>query len=575
VFHGFIALLQDVTERRRSEKALREREAELSRLLEAIPDVICRFDSQMRFLYASPAVERITGYPASHFVGKTHVEAGLSEALSEALRASLRRIFDSQQPDTIEFEYESPALGMRHLTGLGIPELDANGSAETVLCIIRDISDRKQGERERANLLHLEKEARQTAELLNRVGPMLAAELDLQRLVQSVTDIATQLTGAEFGSFFHNVVNSKGESYMLYSLSGVPKDAFEQFPMPRNTAVFAPTFHGEGVVRSGDITKDPRYGLTAPHHGMPKGHLPVCSYLAVPVVSRSGQVLGGLFFGHSAPDRFTEHHEAIITGIAAQASIAMDIARLFEQSLRIQEELKRSNLELRRANDDLETFAYSASHDLQEPLRMIAISAQLLDRSAGNLNPDGKHFLEGILDGARRMQTLIQDLLAYTRATRQTEGPVGFVNPAQVLQNVLENLKPATERTGARVEASPLPRVAIQEVHLTQLFQNLIGNALKYRSTEVPHVNVSAEERDGWIEFAVSDNGIGIDVRFREQIFGLFKRLHTREQYPGSGIGLAICQRILELYGGRIWLDESSPGRGSVFKFTLPADPRQ
>src|ERR1700744_3070374 len=142
-----------------------------------------------------------------------------------------------------------------------------------------------------------------------RVGQAVAAELDLEKAVQLVTDAATELTGAAFGSFFYNVLNDAGESYMLYTLSGVPREAFSQFPMPRNTAVFAPTFAGEGVVRSDNIMKDPRYGQNDPHYGQPKGHLPVRSYLAVPVTSRTGEVLGGLFFGHPETGMFTAEHE--------------------------------------------------------------------------------------------------------------------------------------------------------------------------------------------------------------------------------------------------------------------------
>ena len=153
-------------------------------------------------------------------------------------------------------------------------------------------------------------------ELLNKVGSAVAGELNLERAVQIVTDAATELTGAAFGSFFYNLIDDKGESYMLYTLSGVPREAFSKFPMPRNTAVFAPTFHGEAIVRSDDILKDPRYGKNEPHHGMPKGHLPVRSYLAAPVISRSGEVLGGLFFGHPQPGIFTERSERLIAGIA-------------------------------------------------------------------------------------------------------------------------------------------------------------------------------------------------------------------------------------------------------------------
>ena len=168
-------------------------------------------------------------------------------------------------------------------------------------------------------------------ETLNLTGQALAAELSLERVVQQVTDAATRLTGAQFGAFFYNVLNEAGESYQLYALSGVPREAFARFPMPRNTAVFAPTFNGTAIVRSEDIRKDPRDGHTAPHHGLPQGHLPVVSYLAVPVVSRSKEVLGGLFFGHPQPGVFDARAERIAAGIAAQAAVAIDNARLYER----------------------------------------------------------------------------------------------------------------------------------------------------------------------------------------------------------------------------------------------------
>jgi PAS domain S-box-containing protein len=165
-------------------------------------------------------------------------------------------------------------------------------------------------------------------ETLNRIGSLMAAELDLQRLVEMVTDEATTLIGAEFGAFFYNLRDDDGESYTLYSLSGVPRSAFEDFPMPRNTTIFGPTFRGEGVVRIADVTLDPRFGQNPPYNGMPDGHLPVRSYLAVPVIDRAGEVLGGLFFGHARSGMFKERDERLVVGIAAQAAIAMDNARL-------------------------------------------------------------------------------------------------------------------------------------------------------------------------------------------------------------------------------------------------------
>jgi len=177
-------------------------------------------------------------------------------------------------------------------------------------------------------------EQKRVLETLNRTAAIIAAELDQHKLVQTVTDAAVDLTKAQFGALFYNVKNDKGESYTLYTISGVPREKFSNFPMPRNTAVFDPTFRGIAVIRSDDITKDSRYGRSAPYHGMPKGHLPVRSYLAVPVTSRSGEVMGGLFFGHAQACVFTEYHEQVLIGLAAQAAVGIDNARLYESAQR-------------------------------------------------------------------------------------------------------------------------------------------------------------------------------------------------------------------------------------------------
>ncbi len=191
----------------------------------------------------------------------------------------------------------------------------------------------------------------QTLETLYHTGETLAGELDLQRVVQAVTDAAVTLTGAQFGAFFYNVENAAGESMMLYTLAGAERSAFDGFGMPRATAVFQPTFKGEGVVRSEDIQADPRYGRSAPHHGMPQGHLPVRSYLAVPVTSRSGGAIGGLFFGHAEPGLFTERHERLLLGLATQASVAMDNARLFQATVELNATLE-ARVEQRTAERD-------------------------------------------------------------------------------------------------------------------------------------------------------------------------------------------------------------------------------
>ncbi|MBP0588731.1 response regulator [Paraburkholderia sp. LEh10] len=219
------------------------------------------------------------------------------------------------------------------------------------------------------------REESRTLEILNRVGTVVAAELDLNRAVQVVVDAATELTGASFGSFFYNVQDDKGGGYMLYTLSGVPKDTFAKFPMPRNTALFAPTFNGESIVRSDDITKDSRYGRNPPHRGMPEGHLQVRSYLAAPVVSRTGEVLGGLFFGHPAPGVFTSRAERIVEGIAAQAATAIDNARLYQAAQKEIVERTRAEEALLELNETLEARVVEAVADRD---RLWEISEDLL-----------------------------------------------------------------------------------------------------------------------------------------------------------------------------------------------------
>jgi PAS domain S-box-containing protein len=234
------------------------------------------------------------------------------------------------------------------------------------------------------------------------------------------------------------------------------------------------------------------------------------------------------------------------------------------------DEQKRVEDQLRRANADLEQFAFSASHDLQEPLRSIKIYSELLrKRYSDKLDGDALKFMEFLCNGATRMETLVRDLLTYTQATAFDE-PAEAVDANGALKAALANLSDAIANSGAEITSDPLPSVRVNGTHLQQLFQNLIGNAIKYRSPErPPAVRLEAKQQNGYWVFSIADNGIGIDPNYKENIFGLFKRLHSSDEYSGTGIGLAICQRIVDRYHGRIWV-ESEPGRGSTFLFILP-----
>jgi PAS domain S-box-containing protein len=234
-------------------------------------------------------------------------------------------------------------------------------------------------------------------------------------------------------------------------------------------------------------------------------------------------------------------------------------------------ESKRVMAELQRSNAILEEFAYSASHDLQEPLRTVKIFSEILmRRHADQLDPDGLSVLGQLQRGANRMETLLNDLLAYTRVTK-FEKPSERVDANLAYESALQNLGSSISESNANVTtANSLPSVRMHFAHLQQLFQNLIGNAIKYRDPERAPIVIIGARRDASVwHFSVEDNGIGIAPEFTQVIFGLFKRLHRAEEYSGSGLGLAICQRIIEQYGGRIWV-ESKPLQGSTFRFTVP-----
>ncbi|HET8796082.1 MAG TPA: ATP-binding protein, partial [Thermoanaerobaculia bacterium] len=239
-----------------------------------------------------------------------------------------RHSIDTGTPFEMEFPLRRHDGVFRWFLTRVNPLRDGSGRILRWVGINTDVDDRRQHAR--------------TLERLSEIGRTISADLDVQNVLQAVTDAATELSGAQFGAFFYNVVNDAGESYMLYTISGVPREHFEKFPMPRNTQIFAATFSGEATMLLEDVTKDPRFGKNAPYHGLPKGHLPVVSYLAVPVVSRSGEVLGGLFFGHPQPGVFTQQSAQVVEGLAAQAAVTLDNARLYQRVLADRALIRRS-----------------------------------------------------------------------------------------------------------------------------------------------------------------------------------------------------------------------------------------
>jgi PAS domain S-box-containing protein len=296
-------------------------------------------------------------------------------ALPATFEDSLRTVFVDDAPKIlgaleaakasgryyVEFRVKRPDGRLHWLAGKGHLEKRDSSGTQVLRGTYYEIGERKQLEAKllavnetlEARVSELREEAR-ALEVLNRTGVAIGAELDLERLVQIVTDAGTELSGAQFGAFFYNVLRQDGEAYTLYTLSGAPREAFASFPMPRNTAVFEPTFRGTGTVRSPDILADPRYGKSEPYHGMPPGHLPVRSYLAVSVLSRTGEVLGGLFYGHAQPGMFSERAERILVGLAAQAAVAIDNSRLYQTSVQEVAARRQAEERLQELNRTLE-----------------------------------------------------------------------------------------------------------------------------------------------------------------------------------------------------------------------------
>jgi PAS domain S-box-containing protein len=284
--------------------------------------------------------------------------------------------------------------------------------------------------------------------------------------------------------------------------------------------------------------------------------------------------------GDPRPPVFTTRHrrkdgslyDAEISSVSAQCCgeiVYQSVVRDVTERKRMEEAIRAHSEKLARSNEELERFAYVASHDLQEPLRMVASFTQLLSKKySGQLDETADRYINFAVDGAKRMQQLITDLLAYSRVNNKELAPRPMECDA-VVQIALQNLKVAIEEAGAVVECDPLPALAADPAQLGQLFQNLIGNALKFHGPAPPRVHIAAADQGGDWLFSVKDNGIGIAPEQADRVFRIFQRLHTRTEYPGTGIGLAVCKKVVERHGGRIWV-ESQPGAGSSFCFTLP-----
>lgn len=426
---------------------------------------------------------------------------------------------------------------------------------------ILDITDSKREEealREEAEIV----------ETLQRIGSSLTAELNLERIVQTVTDEATRMTSAQFGAFFYNVEDEKGEAYTLYTISGVPREAFSKFPMPRNTQVFDPTFKGTSILRSDDIRKDPRYGKNDPYFGMPMGHLPVVSYLAVPVKSHTGLVLGGLFFGHEAPGVFTERSERLAVGIAGWASVAMDNARLYAA-----EQKSRSQAE--EANAAKSNFLATMSHELRTPLNAIGGYAQLVETGVyGPVQPGQLDAMRRIRRAQAHLLALINDILNFAKVEAgKIDLSVKKVSMSEMLTGIEALIEPQVLAKNIRYSYKPFKRDIVLDLdrdRTQQILLNLLTNAVKFTNRD-GSITLDWTATANEVLVNVRDSGIGIDADKLPRIFDPFVQVgqFRTDTNQGIGLGLAISRELARAMGGEIRA-VSKLGEGSVFTLTLP-----
>jgi PAS domain S-box-containing protein len=574
--------------RRRAEEALvvanealeqrtRELDQSLSLMqatLESTTDGIFVSDLARTIVLCNERFLGICGLSRAEVIGAPHeqlVERFKHRYLnSAAIAARIGQVYAS--PSTEALDVLELADG-RVFERFSRPQLVNGVPAGRVWCF-RDITDRRLVEaaaREETGLL----------DLLISTGRSIVSTLDLNAVLQTVTDAATQLTGAQFGAFFYNTVDEAGEALSLYTLSGAPREAFEGFGQPRATPLFGPTFRGEGPVRCDDVQRDPRFGQWAPHHGMPAGHRPVRSYLAVAVVSRTGEPVGGLFFGHATPGIFSQRSERLVVGIAAQAGIAIENARLYERAQRIA--LEREKLveaervareEIARVSNLKDEFLATLSHELRTPLSAVIGWARVLLQKKHDPQTQTRG-LEAIERNAAAQARLIDDLLDMNRII---SGKVRLdVRPTTldlVVEAALESVGPSAQARGIRLRKVIDPQAGPvwgDPGRLQQVLWNLLTNSIKFTKAGGA-VDVVLQRINSHLELSVSDTGCGIEAEFLPHVFDRFRQADsspTRQQ-GGLGLGLSIVKHLVELHGGSVSASSEGHDKGSTFIVRLP-----
>jgi PAS domain S-box-containing protein len=574
---GASKIARDITAQKQVRRELDEAAARLNLTLEASHLGDWSWDAATDVVNFSETAARIFDIAAGPQMTWTAMQALLHEDDRERARLAVEESLAQHTAYDVEYRLVRPGGNVRWISAKGRGDYDEAGNIRGMIGVVQDITERKAIEQ----TLRDQTEALRTT---NEVGQLISAELDLHKVVQAVTNAATELTGAKFGSFFYNVVNEEGSSYLHFSLAGAPREKFPDVPMPCAKDLFGPTFRSEGIVRIDDVSKDPRYGKNSPYFGMLAGQFDIASYLAIPVISRSGEVLGGLFFGDPRVGAFTTQHEQIVTGLASQAAIAMDNARLYDAA-------KRAHAEAQRVAEDKERlyqqatessrlkdeFLATISHELRTPLNAILGWAHIV-RSGQLDNGSYAKALDTIERNARAQAQLIDDLLDVSRIiTGKLRLDVRPADPNSFIDAAVEALRPAADAKGVRVQRiidTGLISIPGDPVRLQQVVWNMLSNAIKF-TPRGGRVQVRLERVNSHIDIVVSDTGQGIHPDFLPHVFDRFRQAdqRTTRQHGGMGLGLAIVRHLVELHGGTVTATSPGAGLGATFTVSLPVTP--
>jgi len=539
---GTHATLVDISDR----TSLEERQAFLSSIVESSDDAIVSKDLQGIITSWNIGAERLFGYTAEEVMGKSITILIPKPRLSEE-DCILGQVRKGEKVD----HYQTVRLnkyGKEILISLTVsPIRDKQGKIIGASKIARDIS-------EEVKVQNAVYQYTRDLETLNSISRAISSKLDVQSTLQQVTDASKEVTGAAFGAFFYHLVEVDGTIKTRFTVSGYPAEALKHLEMPRDTPLLHPTFNGNEIVRSDDIRKDSRYGQNYPYYGMPHGHLPVVSYLAAPVVSAKGVVMGGLFLGHPEPGKFNVHHESLISNITAQAAIALDNSRLFE--------------EVKALSAKKDEFIALASHELKTPLTSVYGYLQLLEKK-----PDSKMaslFVDKSVKQLDKLNKLVSELLDISKIEAgKLQFNTELFDLGELVQETVESFRFSVNSHDISLNRPAYPiTIKADKQRIEQVIINLLSNAVKY-SPNANEVFVQCEKKETVATISIRDEGMGLTSSQQQQVFTRFYRADNTSGIAGLGIGLYLSREIIERHDGRINV-VSEYGKGSEFVITLP-----